>query len=119
MRYLRALGLALRPVAQLRQHRRLVWLGDLVVGRLQMRIAGAAEPDVAVRIVLLRAHAGIDLAGAHARHVDLDAGLLLVRVGDGAAPFLIDAAIHHELALGLGVVKRNGGQRSRASQSVA
>ena len=72
-----------------------------------MRIAGAAEPHVAMRIVLLRTDAGIDLAGAHARHVDLDTGLLLVGGGDRAAPFLIDAAVHHELALGLRVAGRD------------
>ena len=58
-----------------------------------MRIAGAAEPYVAVWIVLLGAHPGIDLAGAHAcQDVDLNTGLLLIGCGDCAAPFLIHAA---------------------------
>ena len=115
---MRALRLALCPVAQLRQHRQFVGGGDTLVGGLQVRIAGAAEPDVAVRVVLLGPHTGIDLAGTHPGHVDLDAGLLLVCGRDSAAPFLIDATVHHELALCVCVADRSHGEHEGGGQTV-
>ena len=73
----RRLGLLDRPVVQLAQHRRPVFLGQAFLGGLQVRVAGAGPPDVALGVGGLGLHLGVGLAGALARHVDGDAGLLL------------------------------------------
>ena len=96
---LRTLRLALRPVAQLRQHRRLVRFGEALrrrpadadrrCRRTRHRRAGCPSPRVRGRRPRRRS-CGSCRPGRRSpsgRH------------WPRAAPFLIDAAIHHQLAL--------------------
>src|SRR5262245_57404451 len=69
------------------------------LGRLQMRVASAAPPDVATQIGCFGLDLRIHLAGALARHRDLDAGLTLEGGDHEAAPLLLDAAVEYERAL--------------------
>ena len=94
---LRLLGLLLRPRLQLREHRRLVLLEQALLGRLQVRVAGAAEPDVELRIGLLGGDLRERFARALERHRDLDAGLLLELGGGERAPFGLHRADDVEL----------------------
>ena len=96
---LRLLGLLLRPRLQLREQRRLVFLEQALLGRLQVRVAGAAEPDVELRIGLLGGDLGERFARPLERHRDLDSGLLLERHGGGVAPLGLHRTDDVELVL--------------------
>lgn len=72
--------------------RRFIFERQPLFRRLQMRVAGAAPPDVAARIGGSGLELRIDLARRLAGHGDLDAGVLLEGRRHGAAPFLLDAA---------------------------
>ena len=67
--------LAHRPVVQVVDVGRPVGVEQALLGRLQERIAGAAPPDVGLRVGGLGAELRDDLAGALVRLQDLDAGL--------------------------------------------
>ena len=92
------LPLPLRPIVEIVEIGRLIFDGQPFVGRLLMRVARAAPPDVALRIGGLGLHLRIDLARALARHGDRDAGLALEGGRDGAAPLFLHTAIHHEIS---------------------
>ena len=79
--------------------RRLVFLEQTLLGRLQVRVAGAAEPDVELRIGLLGGDLGERFARSLERHRDLDAGLLLERHRGGVAPFGLHRTDDVELVL--------------------
>ena len=109
--------LAQRPVVQVLVGRRSVFLRQPFLGRLKMRVARAAPPDVAAWIGRFRLELGVDLACRFAGHSDLDAGFLLKGVRHGAAPFLLDAAIHDERALlRLCGPRRQGDSRRRGEK---
>jgi len=96
----RLLGLAARPVVQLVEVRRFVGHREILLGRGQMRVAGAAEPDVALGIRGLRGDLGERLARSLQGERDPSAGLALELVGDGLAPLGLDAAVYVERSLG-------------------
>ncbi len=83
---LRLLGLLLRPWLQLRKQRRLVFLRQALFRGLQVRVAGAAEPEVELRVGLFRGDLRERFAGALQRHPDLDAGFLSNSVATSVAP---------------------------------
>src|SRR2546426_6494226 len=64
-----------------------------------MRVAGAAEPDVGLRVRGLRLDLREDLARAFLRHRDLDPALPRELVGDRLAPLELHAAVHVQAAL--------------------
>ena len=99
---LRRLMLLDGPGMQLRQHGRVIGLRQSFFGGLQMRIAGAAPPDIALGIGRFGLHLGIGLAGTLARHGDSDAGRLLELIDHELAPFLLDRTIDGEVAVGAG-----------------
>jgi hypothetical protein len=92
-------GLLLRPRMQLRQRGRLVFEREALLGRLQVRVAGAAEPDVGLGVVLLGDELGQRLARALERHVDLGARGARVHGGDHVAPLGLHRADDVDLAL--------------------
>jgi hypothetical protein len=93
----RLLGLLTRPRLQLIEQRRLVRLGEVLLGGLQVRVAGTAEPDVELRVRLLGGELRDRLARALQREADLDPGLLLELGRDRVAPLGLHAADHVEL----------------------
>ncbi|MNS64766.1 hypothetical protein D3C72_979050 [compost metagenome] len=82
----RLLGLLLGPGMQLRERGRLVFEREPLLGRLQVRVARAAEPDVGLGVVLLGDELGQRLARALERHVDAHARGAGVDGGDHVAP---------------------------------
>jgi hypothetical protein len=86
----------------LRQIGRFILDRQALFGRLHMRVACAAPPDVTARIAGLGLHLGIELAGTLARHCDPDAGLPLESGNHVAAP--LHRAIEHEVAFGRGAL---------------
>src|SRR5262249_54477796 len=96
------LGLADGPLLEVHQLRRLVLEGEPFLRSLQMRVPGAAPPDVTLRVRGLRLDLGVVLARALAGHADLDAGGALERRDHRAAPLLLDRAVDHQLPLGPG-----------------
>src|SRR5207244_4003745 len=96
---LRLFRLADSPILQLGELGRFVLLRQALLGRLEMRVAGAAPPQIAFGIVLLGLELRIGLARALARHRHLDAALALEGRGHAAAPFFLDRAIDDELTL--------------------
>ncbi len=97
----RLLRLLLRPRVQLRQRGRLVFERQPLFSGLQMRIAGAAEPQVGTRVVAFGDQLRQRLARALEQHVDLHAGGAAVDGGNRAAPFGLHRADHIDLPLGL------------------
>jgi hypothetical protein len=83
-----------------------------------VRVAGAAEPDVELRIRLFGDDLRERFARPFERHRNLDAGLLLEGDGRGAAPLRLDGADDVELVLreGWRRERRGSGQRTRCSQ---
>ena len=98
----RTVRLALRRVAELWQHRRLVGFGNALPSAA-CRCGSPVPPNHTspCGLSFWAWYAGIDLARAHACHIDLDAGILLVRCSHRTAPVPVNAAIHHELTLRL------------------
>src|SRR5215212_7647995 len=90
---------------------RFVDLGQAFLGRLQMRIAGAAEPDVALGVLGLGLELGDGLARTLLGHRDLDAAGLLELVGEQRAPFDLDRAVDVQDAL-----RRGRRRQSRRAQ---
>src|SRR5216683_1485885 len=87
-----------------------------------MRVAGTAPPDVAARIGRFGLYLRIELAGALARHRDLDPALPLEGGDHGAAPLLLHRAIEHEIAVRQGASRRQyrseGGERRAGEREV-
>ena len=108
--------LRLSPREQLRQRRRLVFDAQAHLGGLQVRVAGAAEPDIGLRVGLLGDQLRQRLARALQRHVDLDAGGLGEHRLDHVAPLGLHRADDVQLAGVLGMcgtgAQRGGGQRN-------
>jgi hypothetical protein len=96
---LRLLPLPHRPVVELGEPRRCVFVGEALLGGLHVRIASAAPPDVGAGIGGLGLDLGVDLARALAGHRHLDAGLALEGRRRRPAPLLLDGAVEHERAL--------------------
>ncbi len=110
---LRLLRLPLRPWIELREQRRLVLLGQTLLGGLQVRVARAAEPHVELGIGLLGGELRDRFPGALRRDRDADAGIPLELGGDRVAPFALRAADDVELLLGAGLRRRAETQRER------
>jgi hypothetical protein len=92
------LRLLLRPGVQLRQAGLLYSSAQALLGGLQVRVAGAAEPDVGLGVGALGDELRQRLARALERHVDLDAGGLGEHRLDHVAPLGLHRADHVELA---------------------
>src|SRR5262249_8511165 len=93
------LGLPHSPLLKFDKLWRLVLEGEALLCGLQMRIAGPPPPDVTLRVRGLRLHLGVILAAALPRQADLDAAGPLEGCDHGAAPFFLDRAVDHQLAL--------------------
>ena len=96
--------------------RGLVFDGQPLLCHDQVRIARAAEPDVAARILRLGAELREGFAGAFLGHVDGDAGVTLEIGGNGLAPLDLDRAIKIELTLGLRRTRENCRRDGKAGQ---
>src|SRR5207249_1960322 len=95
----RLLGLSPRPVMELVEVGRFVGQGQVLLGGLEMRIARAAEPDIALGVGRFRGDLRERLTRALLCDGDLDAGLALKFGGDRLAPLGLDAAVDVEAAL--------------------
>ncbi len=113
------LGLTHRPVLQVVELRRNVGVGQRLFGRLQVRVAGAAPPHIALRVCGLGLDLCVELARALARHQHLDAGGFFERGGHRPAPLFLHAAIEQQLTLALRERGRAGGSEQGGEQCAA
>jgi hypothetical protein len=93
------LGLLARPGVELRQQGRLVFQREPLLGRLQVRVARAAEPDVGLGVVLLGNELRQRFAGAFHAHVDLGAGGARIDGSHHVAPVGLNRADDVDLPL--------------------
>ena len=90
-----------RPGMKLCQHGRFIGFRQPLFCRLQMGIARAAPPDVALGVGRFSFDLGKGFAGTFPRHRHGNAGGFLKFVDHGLAPFFLRCAIHGEIAFGL------------------
>jgi hypothetical protein len=93
----------------MRQRGRLVFEREALLGGLQVRIAGAAEPDVGLGVLAFGDQLGQRLARSLQGHVDLGAGGARIDGGDHVAPLGLHRADDVDLPLRRGA-RRRGGQ---------
>ena len=101
--------LLLRPGVQLREQVRFVFERQALLGRLQVRVARAAKPDVGLGVGLLGVELGQRFARAFGGHVDLGARGLGIHGGHQVAPLGLHRADDVDLALGVSA----GGQQGQ------
>ena len=105
----RLLRLLLRPRMQLRQCRGFVLDGQTHLGRLQVRIAGAAKPDVGLGIFLFRDDLGQGFARAFRADIDLGAGRTRINGTNHVAPLGLHGADDIDLIRRLGIETKQAG----------
>ena len=88
-----------RPFLELAQLRRLVLEGQPLLRGLEMGVASATPPDVALRVRGLGLDLSVVLPGALAGHAHLDAGGALEGGHHRPAPLLLGRAIENEISL--------------------
>ncbi len=107
-----------RPAVQVVEIGRPVGLEQADLGGLEERIAGAAPPQVGLRVGRLGADLRQRLAGGLAHLLHLDAGLRLELLGGELAPALVGRADRGELlALRRGAVGQADAKRQGSEQS--